>query len=381
MTTTRTLDRRALNRATLARQLLLHRHDLSVEDALAHLYGMQCQAPLAPFVSLAARLDGFDPAGLSALLAERRAVRMHLMRCTIHLVTADDALAVRPVMQPVLERGFRGSPFLRELRGLDPAEVAEAARATVDAAPPEEPVGRAGVGAELARRWPDHDAGSLTFAAVFLLPLVQLPPRGLWGTTAPVRWANLNTWLGRPMTAPDVDSVVRRYLAAYGPATVADVQAWSGLTGLREVADRLRPELVTFRDEAGRELFDLPDAPRPDPGTPAPVRFLGEYDNLLLSFADRSRVIPDRRRVRLFPGNGARYGFLLVDGDYAADWRLDLKANPATLVVEPFRELAPAECDEVEAEAAGLLALIAGDPAGERAGDRPGIRVRIAPAI
>ena len=155
-----------------------------------------------------------------------------------------------------------------------------------------------------------------------------------------------------------------RYLAAFGPASVADMRAWSGLAGLREVVAGL--DLRTFRSEAGAVLYDLPDAPRPDPSTPAPVRFLPEYDNLLLSFADRGRVIADGRRPRLFPGNGAGFGTILVDGDHSGTWRLDRSREPASLMVSPFGSLSTSDTDELAAEGARLLEFITGSgPVGE----------------
>ena len=161
--------------------------------------------------------------------------------------------------------------------------------------------------------------------------------------------------LGRPVgpvTPPD--DLVLRYLGAFGPATVMDVQAWSGLTRLREVLDRLRPRLVVLRGEDGAELFDLPDAPRPGTDVAAPVRFLPEYDNLLLSHADRSRVNPAGRRVPLPPGNGATAGTLLVDGDWCATWKL----TPTALAITPFAPVAPDDQAAVTREAVELLAFL-----------------------
>src|SRR6266540_512761 len=280
-----TLGPRALNRATLDRQLLLRRAANSVRDAVEHLVGMQAQAPLAPYVGLWSRLRDFRADGLAGLIVSRRAVRAPLMRATVHLVTARDALALRPLVRPAHARTF-AQAFGRDLAGLDREALLAAARDLLDEAPRT----RAGLGRLL-----DAD--------------------------------------------PAPDPVVLRYLGAFGPATVRDVQAWSGLTRLREVVERLRPRLRTFRDEAGAELFDLPDAPRPDPDTPAPVRFLPEYDNLLLSHADRTRVNPDRRPVPLPPGNGASFGTVLVDGVFRATWAITRAPERATLTVRPYPAL------------------------------------------
>ena len=205
----------------------------------------------------------------------------------------------------MLGRGYRASPFGQAVAGTDLSEVLAAGRELVEVRPRTSP--------ELARllgeRWPDIPTDSLTYAVGYLVPLVHVPPRGLWGRTGPVARTTMEAWLGRPLAEhPSIDELVVRYLRAFGPASVMDIQAWSGLTRLREVVERLRPRLETFRDERGRELFDLPDAPRPDADTPAPPRFLPEYDNVLLGHNDRSRIIPPGRSIPLPPGNGATHG-------------------------------------------------------------------------
>jgi hypothetical protein len=189
-----------------------------------------------------------------------------------------------------------------------------------------------------------------------LVPLVQVPPRAVWGAGGLARHTSAESWLGRPLsTAASLDTLVRRYLAAFGPASVMDVQAWSGLTRLREVVDRLRPGLRAFRAENGTELFDLPGAPRPDPGTPAPVRLVAEFDNLLLAHADRSRVISDDARKRMFSQPNIYPGAVLIDGLVAGIWRIGLSAREAIVKVAPFRKISSPEREAIIDEADRLL--------------------------
>ena len=350
-----TLSRRALNRATLARQHLLGRADMPAEAMVEHLVGMQAQVPRNPYLALWSRVADFRVEELEALVAGRGAVRMGLMRSTLHLVTAADGLQLRPVMQPVLDRGVSpGGPFGRHLVGLDVDEVVAAGRALVE----EEP--RTGV--ELRRllglRWPDRDPASLAAAATFLLPVVQVPPRGLWHTSSRPTWTTIEAWLGRPLGGGiALDELLLRYLAAFGPASVMDMQNWCGLTRLREVADRLRPRLRVLHDESGRELLDLPDAPRPDPSTPAPPRFLPEYDNVLLGHADRTRFFRVEDFTAPAPhGVNSIQGSVLVDGLLAGWWNFE---RPARLVVRPFWTWPAADRAAVEDEGRRLLAWIA----------------------
>jgi hypothetical protein len=355
------LGPRAQNRALLARQMLLGRERMTALAAVEHLVGMQAQAPLAPYVGLWSRLDGFRPESLSSAIVERRVVRTSLMRSTIHLVTADDALWLRPLIAPVLERGFRTSPFGRRLEGIDLTDIQAAGRALVEAHPMTSPE----LAARLAARWPEIDRESMVYSIGYLVPLVHVPPRGVWGETGPVARTTLKSWLGRPLDmAPSIDDLVIRYLAAFGPATAMDIQAWSGLTRLRAVVERLRPRLATFRDENGRELFDLPAAPRPDPETPAPPRFLPEYDNVLLGHADRSRIIQAGRRIPLPPGNGATRGTVLIDGMFAGEWQISTHRGRATLEIDPFETIPAAELPELHEEGARLLAFAADDTDG-----------------
>ena len=211
------LTQRALNRALLARQLLLERRPMAAMAAIEHLVGLQAQAPLAPYVGLWARLAGFEPVELADAILERRAVRMSLMRATIHLVTADDALTLRPLIQPVLERGFRGSPFGRAVAGRDMTDVMTAGRELVDAAPRTSPeISRA-----LAERFPDVPTRFACVCRRVSGPARPGPStRGL-GPDRARRADSLEAWLGRPLASlPSLDDLVLRYLAAFGPATV-----------------------------------------------------------------------------------------------------------------------------------------------------------------
>ena len=358
-----TLTARALNRALLDRQLLLRREPLPgatgpradrVIETVEHLVGLQAQAPFPPYYGLWSRLDGFLPGDLSSLILERRVVRIGLMRGTIHLVSADDCLRLRPVLQPVLERGLRAN-FGRQLTGVDRAALAAAGRVLVE----DRPMTFSELGAALSPQWPGHPAAALAQCVRGLVPLVQVPPRAVWGKAGQAAHTSAEAWLGRPLAASaSPDQVVLRYLAAFGPATVADAQAWSGLTGLREVVGRLEPWLRTFRDEQGRELFDLPDAPRPDPDTPAPVRLVAEFDNLILSHADRARVISEPDRQRLYSKNGIFPGTVLIEGFVRGMWRVTTARGVAALAIELFRE-ADGDRDAVAAEGERLLEFAA----------------------
>jgi winged helix DNA-binding protein len=355
------ISQRALNRALLARQLLLQRSPTRAIDAIDHLVGMQAQVPLQPYYGLWSRLDGFDPSALAELITKRHVVRVALMRNTVHLVTAADCLTLRPLIQPVMDRDLRGNTtYTPKIAGLDLTELAAVGRTAVE----EEPRTGKQLGLLLTERWPDRDPTALVWAVRDLLPLVQVPPRGVWGSGGLPTLTTAECWLDRPVVGdPSIDHMVLRYLAAFGPASVMDAQMWCGLTRLREVFERLRPQLRTFRGETGRELFDLPDAPRPHEETPAAPRFLPEYDNLLLSHADRSRVVSDSYRKRFASPNGVGPGSVLVDGMVRAMWTLNRKDGTAVLHIRLLEQLRAQARAAVGDEGARLLSLAAADAA------------------
>ena len=378
------LSQRALNRALLNRQRLLDRVDLPDEadrrravviETIEHLVGLQAQAPFPPYYGLWSRLGGFRPEDLAALLTDRSVVRIALMRGTIHLVSARDCLPLRRLLQPVLDRGLRGS-FGKRLAGVDPAAGAAAGRELVES----EPMTFSQLGEALAGRWPDHSPAALAQAVRAYVPLVQVPPRAVWGRAGQSLHTSAEHWLG-PAAAADPPGpetpaglkappgpeapagpatlawLVMRYLGAFGPATARDVAAWSGLTGLRAVLEELRPLLVTFRDEQGTELFDLPSAPRPGEAAPAPVRLTAEFDNLLLAHADRSRMVHPAYLKRFYTINGIFPGSVLIDGFVAGMWRLARTKSTATLTIELFGSAR--ERGQVAQEAERMLAFCA----------------------
>ncbi|GAA4439716.1 winged helix DNA-binding domain-containing protein [Actinokineospora soli] len=342
----------SLNRATLTRQHLITRAALDPLTCVEHLVGMQSQNPEPPYTGLWSRLVDFTPDQLSTLIADRTLVRLLLMRGTIHLVSARDAHGLRTLVQPVLDRGF--ASILTIPKSELPAILDAATEHLTDTA-----LTAVELAALLGPRFPHHDPMALATAARAHLPLVQVPPRGLWGKKGPAAHTLATTWIGPPTTpAPTLDDLVLRYLAAFGPATPADAQAWSGLTGLRELFDRLG---LWHTEHDGRTHFDLPDAPRPHPDTPAPARYLTGFDNLLLSPADGTRVITDDHRRAVITKNGIVHPTILIDGHVAGTWRTTTARARTTLTVTPFAPLTRADRDALTAEGHALLAALAPD--------------------
>ena len=344
------LSRRALNRATLARQMLLRREKMSVLPAIERLVGLQAQLPNPPYIGLWSRLEEFEKDDLTRLIEQRRVVRSTMMRVTQHLVTARDYLWLRPALQPVIDR-FWTSSYGKRIKTLDHDALLAAARTLLI----EQPRTITELRTLLGERWPKHDADAMAYTIQFRLSLVHVPPRGTWGRGGAVPATLAEHWLGKPLSdVASLDKLVVRYLAAFGPATIIDMLEWSGLTKLRDAFERLRPKLRTFRDEQGRELFDLPEAPRPDSDVPAPPRFLPEYDNLLLAHADRSRVITDDERRVIWTKNGL-LATALVDGHAAATWKIARERTGATLLIDPLKRISRADRTALVEEAERLL--------------------------
>lgn len=318
---------------------------------------MQAQEPIDPYVGLWSRIADFDPRTLSDAIEDRRLVRMGSLRTTLHLLTADDALAIAPLTGEVHRRTFENTPFAKALVGLDRSEVLAAAREALES----RPMTPGDLGKHLAVRWPDRDAPSLAYLARYALPLVQVPPRGLWQRTSRATNTTLEAWTGRATATTTVDDLVVRYLRAFGPASTGDIRTWSWFTGVREVVDRLRPSLRAYRDEGGRELFDVADGMFASADVPAPVRFLPQYDNVFLSHDDRSRINGELAWGIDFGWKGP----ILVDGGIAAAWRVRRSARTAAMTIELARPLSAEERRDVEAEADRLAAFLDPDRARE----------------
>jgi Winged helix DNA-binding domain len=348
-----TLTRKQIGRATLARQMLLERQAVPVVEAVERLGGLQAQEPRPPFEALWTRLEGFEADELREALAKRRVVRGPLMRATLHIVSAADYRALRPGLQPLME-SWMGA----YVRGVDRAAVVPAARELLE----EEPRTMGELRELLARSFPRDDVRGLTAVARRELALVMVPGDERWGFPRDSRFAPASRWLRRKVAATgDPDALIRRYLGAFGPASVLDFQRWSGLGAAKDAFERLRTELATFRDPRGRELFDLPDAPRPDGDVPAPVRLLPEFDSLVLAHDDRSRVIRDEHRDRIATKNLRIRATFLVDGVVAGTWSAKRGGKRATLTVEPFGRLRKRDAKALEEEGERLLRLVEDD--------------------
>jgi len=351
-----TLTLRQLNRTYLLRQHLLQRVEMPVREMVSYLVGMQSQVPADPFTGLWTRLDGFDPGRLDALMESRETVRILTLRGTIHLLTREDAREIWPLMRrDLIQFASRNRQWAPHFADVDVGEVQAFGHRRLA----ETPMTLRELRAHLAAEWPDRDPEALSRLVHFGLPLVQVTPRGLWKRSMQPTVTPLDAWLGEPTPAvTDPDAIILRYLRAFGPASTGDFRTWSRLTGMKEAFARVRPDLVTYRDERGRELLDLPDARIADAETPAPVRFLPGFENALLSHDDRTRIVPPAIRAYLASKNGLPPATVLVDGFVAGRWKVTSAKGHATLTVIPFAPLDPGTRDELETEGHTLLRFL-----------------------
>ncbi|MBX9245158.1 AlkZ family DNA glycosylase [Actinotalea ferrariae] len=344
---------RVLNRTFLARQHLDARVSAAVEDVVGQLLAVQAQEPNWAIVGLASRVEGLSAADLERAVEDRVLVRSPLLRGTQHLLRGDDYVWVRPTIHPVLERLTRSPYYAEQTAGIAPEELVDAALdALGDGLVP-----RRDVGAALVARFPGRKAAVLAAAVESAVPVVHGPRTSAWGSwwsRRGIEVARAEAWLGRPMAQPDVRRLVRRYLAAYGPAGVMDVQAWSGLTRLAPLLAEMRGELRVLRGPDGAELFDLPDAVLADEDAPAPVRFVAAFDNAVLGHRDRTRILPEEVRRTVMPGYSMVHATVLVDGFVAATWEL----ADGDVVVHPQRPLTPRERDQVAEEGERVRAIV-----------------------
>jgi hypothetical protein len=360
-----TLSMRALNRATLARQLLLEPvSGLDPVTALERIGGVQAQEPASPFIALWTRLADFDPAALRDEFERRSAVKASLMRITLHAVSAADYRALLPALLPM----FRTSGALR--RGTPrPDGVEELAAAAAEFA------GTPRRSFELRDYLAGLTGSSSLETPVWWwvrreLPVVHVPEEVGWSFSRRPLITTASTWFddpsmldggGMPLEQAR-QHVVRRYLGAFGPASTADLSAWTGVSAsdFRAAVAALDDDgaLVRFADEAGRELLDLADAPRPDEDVAAPPHLLPMWDEVLLAFRDRTRVISDDDRARVVSRNGDVLPTFLVDGRVGGFWWAEPDGSGSRIVLEPFRPIAAADRRALEAEADRLARFV-----------------------
>lgn len=332
--TPRILSLRELNRALLARQMLLTREAIPVTAAIERLVGQQAQQASNPFVALWSRLAGFSRGDLASEIDSRAVVKATLMRGTLHLFTAADYLRFRATIQLALSASQASITGRRGEADLDIAGLLATGREFIG----QQPRTFAELSEHLAGLLPDQDVAAMRYTVRTHLPMVQVPSATRWSYPASAKFTLADAWLGQSIPdAVDLPALIRRYLAAFGPASVADIQTWSGIQRLAPVVETMRDTLIVYRDEGKRELFDLPDAPLPDESTPAPLRFLPEFDNILLSHAKRTRIIADEHRPAWVVASNLRFRpTLLVDGFVGATWKTELKKGIATLAIKPF---------------------------------------------
>ncbi|TDD43834.1 winged helix DNA-binding domain-containing protein [Nonomuraea terrae] len=344
------LSRRALNRALLQRQFLLERADLAALEVIGHLVAMQAQEPNWPYVGLWSRIRHFTHADLTTLLAEGRVVRSGFLRSTMHLVAADDFRRLRPVLQPVLNRTADSAHFRRDNAGLDPETLVAEGRALLQTGP----LPRRDLARHLATLHPGRDSRILAGEIELRTPLIHDPATASWGGWGTRSSVTVSAAAVDALHPAALRELIRRYLAAFGPATVADVQAWCGLTRLDQIISEMGADLCHYTGPDGQRLLDLPDAPLPDPDTPAPVRLLPAYDNALLGHADRGRIIADADRKHVAPGQARVLPTVLIDGYVRGTWSF----TAGKVRLTPFRPLSAAEQQAVDHEISQVLPFL-----------------------
>jgi hypothetical protein len=348
----RILTLRELNRATLARQMLLERARLSVPAAVERLVGLQAQLSSAPFVGLWTRIAGFERNDLAGLIEKGTIVKATLMRATLHLFTADDYVRFRTTIQAALD-GAASAITTQRGQVFDTDKVLKAAARFIG----EKPRTFAEISEMLIDLIPDQDVGPMRYTVRTRIPLVQVPITGGWSYPNKPEFTLAETWIGRPISAKDrLGELVMRYLAAFGPASVTDAQTWLGLK-LKDTFEKLKPKLKVYKDQGRRELFDLADVELPPEDKPAPVRFLPEFDNLLLSHSNRTRMVADEHRKRVYlPGLRVAATFL-VDGFVRGAWKIE-KGKNAALIIEPFEKLTKRDRADLIEEGEGLIRFV-----------------------
>ncbi|MEU8900857.1 winged helix DNA-binding domain-containing protein [Nocardia sp. NPDC048505] len=349
------LSLRELNRTLLVRQMLTERVELAPLELIRHLVAVQGQEPNWPYVGLWTRLAGFTHADLEGLLRERKLVRSTMIRRTVHLATAEDFGWLRPTVQPWIDAMLKAAYYRDEIEGVDLARLAASGRELLAG----KALSRSDFGRLLAERFPDRHVRRLAESVEVMVPMAHSAETGAWG-----RWRNryvtvglAEEWIGAPLGPADPEQLIRRYLAAFGPATVADMQAWSGTTRLAEVIDGMRSELTVFTDDQHKVLFDLPGAPLADPELAVPVRFLPAFDNAVLGHKDRRRIISETDRQRIAKEASAGIPMYLVDGFVHGRWALD----GGTVRITPWHPLSSADEAAVRAEAEALLPFVAAE--------------------
>ncbi len=351
----RQLSRRQLNRTLLARQHLLQRATLDSATVIESLVALQSQIPNPPYIGLWTRLRRFERDELTRLLETRQVVRAPWLRSTLHLVTAADHQRFQAVIQPALARGLR-SFFGARARGLDIERLIQIARPYLEAESP-------AIGAlrdQLLEHVPDRDKQAMAYAVRSYLPLVQVPPSGTWGVGTRATYTTAESWLGPPEPA-DLGALFRRYLAAFGPASVMDFQTWTGMTGLKTQLAATVDELVVYRDEAGKACYDLPGLAIEDADAPAPIRFLPEYDNILIAHKDRARILPEEQRKKVFVSAGRVLGSVIIDGFVGAIWSMRREKARAVLQVSLFESPGDEARAAIREEGLALLRFIVDD--------------------